>query len=437
MTNSSKHLAATRTVGLLPMMALTALAIGYTSVSHAGATFKIDDTKWLSVGAGIRTSFSSVENADGRPLGDKKWSTNFGLNNLRLYMNGQAHKYIKFTFNTECSNCGDGGDIRILDGIVQFEINPMVNLWAGRQLVPEGRIEMNGPFYSATYEPFKTPFEASDATIQNVLPGPDAGTFGRDEGVNFWGAAMDGHLKYVFGVFQGLKRTSYSSSPLTTNKTANADGNLMYATRIAYNILNTESAPGYYTGGTAYGADGDVLTVAGFAQYQEDGAGSYEKAGNLLMTGGDLKFEKVLPNKAVLTANTEYKNFGIDYHNGAPGAGTSTNNFLAGGGGGGLINPFQGDSITSNLLYLIPGKVWIGQFQPYVMYTQVMTRQGYLGKQDQSEYEAGVNYIIDGHNARISLLWQGGDLSGGGGIWNPAANGNFVNAIKLGVQLQI
>jgi hypothetical protein len=201
-------------------------------------------------------------------------------------------------------------------------------------------------------------------------------------------------------------------------------------------FLNVEKAPGYYTGGTAYGGDGDVLTVAGFSQYQEDGAGSPTNSGNFLLAGGDLKFEKVMPDKGVLTVNTEYKNFGIDYHNGAPAPGGAST-FYVGGGAGGLLNGFQGDSITSNLLYLIPQKVWIGKFQPYVMYTQVMTRQGYLGPQDQSEYEGGVNYIIDGHNARVSLLWQGGDLSGGGGIWNPAANGNFVNAIKLGVQLQI
>lgn len=430
MNTSIKYMTGRRNQQFWPGVALAVLASA-TSVAHAGATFKIDDTKWLSVGAGLRTSFSSAENTVGRP-GAEKWSTNFALNNLRLYMNGQLHKYIKFTFNTECSNCGDGGDIRILDGIAQFEINPFVNVWAGRQLVPEGRIEMNGPFYSATFEPFKTPFEPSDSTIQHYLPGPDAGTFGRDEGVNFWGAALDGHLKYVFGAFEGLKGSNYS----TGGKTSNADNNLLYATRIAYNILNVENAPGYYTGGTAYGGDGDVLTVAAFAQYQVDGAGSYTHAGNMLMTGGDVKFEKVFSNKGVLTFNTEYKNFGIDYNNGAPAPG-SANIFYVGGGGGGLLNGFQGDSVTGNLLYLIPQKVWIGQFQPYAMYTQVNTRQGYLGKQDQSEYEAGVNYVIDGHNARISLLWQGGDLSGGGGIWNPSANGNFTNAIKLGVQLQI
>ena len=428
MTNSSKHLAATRTVGLLPMMALTALAIGYTSVSHAGATFKIDDTKWLSVGAGLRTGFSTSEDTAGSMGGEPKWGTNFALNNMRLYMNGQLHKYIKFEFNTECANCGLGGsEIRVLDAVAKFDINPYFNLWAGRQLVPEGRIEMNGPFYSATWEPFKTPFEHSDANIQTWLPGPTAGTFGRDDGVNIWGATLDGKLKYVFGAFNGLTHSK---------GTANGDGNLLYGARVAYNILNVEKAPGYYSGGTAYGGDGDVLTIAGFSQYQEDGAGSPTNSGNFLLAGGDLKFEKVMADKGVLTVNTEYKNFGIEYLKGAPAPGGASS-FYVGGGAGGLLNGFQGDSITSNLLYLIPKKVWIGQFQPYVMYTQVMTRQGYVSAQDQSEYEAGVNYIIDGHNARVMLLWQGGDLSGGGGIWNPAANGNFVNAIKLGVQLQI
>jgi len=426
MNDSIGRKANRQTASVLPALALAVVAAGYGPASQAGATFKIDDTKWVSIGAGIRTSFSSSEDTAGAT--GNKWSTDFQLNNLRLYMNAQLHKYIKLEFNTECANCGDGGDIRILDGIVKFEFNDYANLWLGRQLVPEGRIEMNGPFYSATFEPFKTPFEPSDSTIQSVLPGPDAGTFGRDEGFNLWGAAFDGHLKYVFGVFEGLKR---SNGGLPT---ANRDSNLLYATRIAYNVLNVEKAPGYYTGGTAYGADGDVLTIAGFAQYQEDGAGSLQHPGNFLLAGGDVKFEKVFGNGGVLTANGEYKHFGIsNFSQNSGDPATDTNYFQAGGWNGPANSAFQGNSVTGNLLYLIPKKVWIGQFQPYVMYTEVMRQNG----PDQSEYEGGINYVIDGHNARVSLLWQGGDLSGGGGIWNPGANGTFTNAIKLGVQIQI
>jgi hypothetical protein len=420
MSNPNVNVRFAGTIGLrgafLPVF-MVILLTQHAPLGWAGAVLKIDDTKWISLGMGLRTSFSAAEGQAG--LNRNKWSTDFALNNLRLYINGQIHDYIKFEFNTECSNCGDGGDIRILDAVAKFEYNPFINLWLGRQLVPEGRIEMNGPFYSATFEPFKTPFEPSDSTIQGVLPSPDAGTFGRDEGANFWGAALDGHLKYVVGVFEGLKRS------FNGQKTANADSNFLYATRIAYQFWEVEKAPAYYTGGTAYGRNGDVLTLAGFAQYQEDGAGSLERPSDILLAGGDLLLEKVLPNQGVLTFNAEYKNF--SYSDYTPPSGT--NYFPVGG----FPSGFRGDSFTTNLLYLIPDQAWVGQFQPYVMFTRVMTEGG----PDQNEYEAGVNYVIDGHNARISLLWQGGDLSGGGSIWSPAANGNFTHAIKIGVQLQL
>ncbi|MGZ8237278.1 MAG: hypothetical protein ACXW00_03695, partial [Methylobacter sp.] len=110
------------------------LSTGLLAISNAnaGATFKIDDTKWISIGAGVRTSFAASEDTAGRP-GGEKWSTDFALNNLRFYVNGQVHKYIKFEFNTECANCFEGGgEMRILDGVAKFEYNPYLNLWAGR-----------------------------------------------------------------------------------------------------------------------------------------------------------------------------------------------------------------------------------------------------------------------------------------------------------------
>jgi hypothetical protein len=77
---------------LLPAITLVTLAAGYTPASNAGATFKIDDTKWVSIGAGMKTSFTSSEDTAGRS-GGEKWSTDFALNNIRLYLNAQIHKY--------------------------------------------------------------------------------------------------------------------------------------------------------------------------------------------------------------------------------------------------------------------------------------------------------------------------------------------------------
>jgi len=57
---------------------------------------------------------------------------------------------------------------------------------------------------------------------------------------------------------------------------------------------------------------------------------------------------------------------------------------------------------------------------------------------DRDEIEGGVNYIIDGHNARISLFYQHGDIASKG-LTNfaPGASGADLDAIKLAFQLQL
>ena len=59
---------------LLSTAVITALAVGHSTDSYAGATFKIDDTKWVSVGLGLRTSFTSTESAAGAT--NNQWSNN-------------------------------------------------------------------------------------------------------------------------------------------------------------------------------------------------------------------------------------------------------------------------------------------------------------------------------------------------------------------------
>ncbi|MGH8552614.1 MAG: hypothetical protein ACRERS_04895, partial [Methylococcales bacterium] len=101
---------------------LLATSLSMPGAVQAGATFKIDETKWVSIGAGLRTSFSSVENSSG--VNKNKWGADFNLDNIRLYMNGQIHEYIKFEFNTDCGDCSDGGNMIILDAIGKFEESP-------------------------------------------------------------------------------------------------------------------------------------------------------------------------------------------------------------------------------------------------------------------------------------------------------------------------
>ena len=395
---------------LLPAMAMLTLAAGHAPTTQAGATFKIDDTKWVSIGAGLRTSFQAAESGAGAT--GNKWSNDFNLDNIRLYVNGQIHKYLKVEFNTDCQTCGNGGEVRVLDAIGKFEFQPMVNLWVGRMLVPAERREMNGPFYSSIYNTFSsgTPFEPADYNLTIKSDGTSAGSFGRDDGATFWGAAFDGRLQYAVGFFRGLRGG------------ANVDDNILYGQRVAYNFWDVEKNPGYYTSGTYYGKGGDILTVGVSNQYQEDGAGTAVDHGNFRGTTADVLLEKVLGNGGVVTMNGEYKNYGI-----TDGYSQASRN------GGGGFSMFEGNAYDVSGMYLFPQKIGIGQIQPYVRYVNVMPN----ASSDRNSYEGGLNYIIDGHNAKVSLSWEYGDLMTKGLNYTSTAAGDKNNAVKVGFQWQI
>lgn len=385
---------------------LTGWGGGSVTPVYAGPTLKIDDTKSLSLGLGARTSFTALEDGAG---GGDEWSKDFNLDNARIYLSGQIHENIKLEVNTECIFCGNA-DLRefvVLDAIAKFEFNPYFNVWGGRLLVPSDRAEMDGPFYANTYEGFKTPFYPSDFSVDFGSGG--AGIYGRDHGVNVWGAAIDGRLQYVFGIFSGLRGLS------------NSDTNLLYATRLAFNLLEVEKNPGYYTSSTYYGGGGDILTFAWAAQYQKDGSGSEPNPGDFFGWSIDALFEKPLEGVGVFTAEAEFKSFDSDY---------DTEAF----GDDGCFCMFDGDAFTLTALYLFPEKVGIGAFQPYARYSEISPDDS----ADRDELEFGVNYVIDGHNARISLFYQYGDLATKSIVnFAPDASGEEVSAIKLAVQLQI
>ncbi len=387
--------------------------------AHAGATFKIDDTKWLSIGSGLKTSFAAVDDQAG--VDGDKWNTDFFLNNIRLYLNGQLHQYIKLTFNTECHNCSDGGSVRVLDAIARFEFNDYVNVWFGRTLVPAERTELDGPFYNPFFDTFgKSPFEPADFGLQgnttfprgDDTPGGSAGQFGRDDGVVLWGSLIPNkRLKYAIGAFSGL------------DGPANPDREFQYAVRLAYNFWDIEDNPGYYTSSTYYGKAGDILTLGVSNIYHRDGAGTAADSGNFRGTAVDLLLEKVLPDEGVVTFLGEYKNYDV----------SSWNEDVA------RADPdcfclFDGNSFSTGLLYLFPQVIGIGQLQPYLRYSSIYPDDS----ADRDEFETGVNYVIDGHNARVSLIYQYGDISSKGIFdFGPDVEGDAESAIKLGIQLQL
>ena len=411
--------------------AIAALVAGLASAvpnAYAGGTIKVDDDKFISVGMGLRMSFNTVE--DGSASG-AQWSNSFGINNARIYINGGIHKYVKFAFNTECFNCSVGSgtnhfggtaNIGLLDAIGQFEFNEMVNFWVGRTLVPTERGELNGPFYHAVFDGFRTPFNQSDFSGNFGAGG--AGIYGRDNGVVFFGKIHPGgtHLQYVASVFTGLQSAA-GVGPNQRNK-------IKYAGRLTWNLLNDESNPGYYTSGTYYGTAGDILALAVGGEFQEDGSGSALNPHNFTSFVTDVLFEKVLGTAGVFTANAELKRYW------AQNLAAFTD--LSAQTGGGCFCMFGGTSWTMYALYLFPQEIGIGKFQPYGRYTGLNAQ--FAGS--RNEFELGMNYVISGFNARISTYWRTGNIGGTGTFngqnlgYGPGSTGQHVDTFVVALQLQ-
>ena len=132
-------------------------------------------------------------------------------------------------------------------------------------------------------------------------------------------------------------------------------------------------------------------------------------------------FEKKLGSAGVATLEGDFKYFDF------------TNNIAA------YADPdnfgmFDGVAFTGTALYLLPDKTGPGTFQPYVRFTQINPD----GSSDRNEFETGLNYVIAGPNARVSLFYQYGDLATKSLVnFAPGVTGDKVNAIKLAIQLQI
>jgi hypothetical protein len=359
------------------------------SAAHASAKIDIGDDSWVSVGLGARVSASWDEH--GAPDGSSDFDAN--LDSVRLYVNGQLNKTIGATFNTERD--GDG-DIKLLDGYVRFEFMDAFNIWAGRLLPPSDRSNLDGPYYLSSY---------NFPGLVSLYPARFAG---RDDGVVVWGKLADKKLVYSAGVFRGHNKISGAS---------NEGGDPLFAGRVAYNFLDAEDNPGYYTSSTYYGS-ADVFTIGAAIQVQKDAIGTALVKGDYTAWNVDALFEKKLPGDGVITLEGAYYDYDtdgvFDVAPGFAGAG-STDNV------GGIVD---GKAWLASAGYLFPQEIGIGKIQPVVRYQQFKADDaGFKLKQ----WDASLNYIIKGHNARVSLDYSHFDVSGAGG-------GN--DAVTMGVQLQ-
>lgn len=356
--------------------ALSAVAtLCVASAAHAGAEFKLGDNAAVTAGFGLRTSYSSRER--GAPNGSSS-SNDFSVENARIYLGGQYGNMIKGTFNTDKQGgpgASGGDNLRVLDAIAQVEPMPAFNVWLGRMLPPSDRPNLYGPFFAL---PWSYPGIASN------YPAIFAG---RDNGATVWGKPLGGKLVYALGVFEGHNRSAALS---------NGSDKLLTAGRIQYSFLDPEPAPAYYLGGT-YGGSKDILTlgVAGF--HQKNGVGTVAMPGTLKIYSVDLLAEKKF-SFGVPTlegAYYKYKVDRVDCGSGEPGSVGCP----AGDNFGGQVD---GKAYLLGAAWLIPTMVGWGQFQPFARYQKYERN---LSNTTNKALDLGVNYVIKGPNAKLSLMY--------------------------------
>jgi hypothetical protein len=347
---------------------LAAIVLGV-SPAHASVTIPIGDNSSFSIGAGLRSSFSATQN--GAPNGTSE-GDDFSLENVRVYMNGTITKMFKVTFDTERDS---NGTINVLDGYVQFEPTDAFNIWLGRMLPPSDRANLDGPYYLNTwYYP----------SVVSQYPAIFAG---RDDGGTVWGKVFNKKLVYAVGAYQGHNDVKGASDQ---------SGQLLYAARIAYNFLDPEDDPAYYTSSTYYGTQ-RILTLAFAGQYEKDGVGTAAKPGNYASWNADLLYE--VPIKGIGTPTLE----GAYYHYDTGGVADVATNFNGANGTANVGGVSPGSAYLIGGAFLFPQQIGLGQFQPAARYQLF---ENNLTHADTRAFDLGVNYVIKGHNLNVSADYQ-------------------------------
>lgn len=359
-----------------------AAAVAAMGNAYAGATVNFGEDKSVSVGFGLRESYTSADK--GAPDGGR--SSDFNLDSGRLFFGASLNKNIKGMFNTEW----DGEQIRVLDAAGQFAISPELNIWAGRLLSPSDRANMAGPYYS-----LGGGYWAGVASRY----GYNGGIFrGRDDGVVVWGNAGDGgRLGYSFGAFEGH---TFGIGSMTQSQAkaagVKADDSLMYAGRVQYDFWDAE--PGYYGTGNYLGG-ADILAIGVAGRYQKDGILTVAKVGKYSSYNVDFLLEKRIKGAGAFAVEAAWYKYDTDD----------------------IVKAEQGKAYSAGASYIFEDKAGWGKFQPFVRWQKFAADTSI----DTKQFDIGSNYIIDGYNAQISAVYSKTKMTGA------ADNDKFSIALQL------
>ncbi|MBU0601540.1 MAG: hypothetical protein KKD25_03945 [Gammaproteobacteria bacterium] len=326
----------------------------------------------LTLGLWLRTSYVIEETE--RPDGRRAHDSGVTMDSVRLLSSAKFTRRLGATLTFERP---PSADMQLLDAILQFEAADGVNLWLGRLVPPTDRSNMAGNQFANVWG------------YPRVSLYPNAFT-GRDDGVLLWGNLLGDRLLYGIGAFEGKNRGRGLS---------NDSNDPLFAARVAWSFLDPE--PGYYGTSTYYGQK-EVFTLGAAWLSQKNGVGLAGARGDYRAWNIDALFEHRLPGAGVVTVEGAWYDYDTD---GVADVAPADPLCARVGNCGGAV-PATAFLLTA--AYLIPARTGIGQLQPYVRLQRFEPDAG--ARVDQRD--AGVNYVISGHNARITAVYSSIDTDG-------------------------
>jgi hypothetical protein len=295
----------------------------------------------VTVGAGLRTDFVSTT-----PTGEPT-TNDFQLNDIRLYVNGDVYKDLKFMFNTDYNSIDNS--VQVLDAVARLEVSPEFNIWFGRFLPPSDRANLYGPFFAHEWNVY----------TDGIQDGYPFVFQGRQNGVTYWGTFAK-KVKVSIGGFDG--------------KSATGNPDLIGAARVQIDFWDPED--GYYLNGTYYG-DKNLLALGGASQIQDGHTA----------TTVDFLLERKLPSAGgTFSIESEYSSY----------------NRL--GGYNSAYAKSQGAYVLGS--YLFSKKVGVGQFEILGKFAHAEFTHGTGPSYHQKTGEANFNYVIKQFNARLMSFYQ-------------------------------
>ena len=336
----------------------------------------------VKVGFGIKTSFVSREGdpigtANPRGIGRQR---DFGLDNARIFLSGNISDKISAFLHTDINNAqgwsfaGDGSDpagngdgLRILVAAFDYKLFDQFSVMAGRFLPSTDRSNLSGPMFINAWE---FPFVQHRNGYYDIFQG-------RDDGVTLYGDTGDDvQFKWSIGVFEGHNNVA-------------GDDDVWVVGRAVLNFLDKEE--GYFNQSTYYG-EKEIAAIGVSFSNQDDAhaAGADYTAWSL-----DFLYERPLDGGGVLTAEAAY--YDRDDDNDAAGNGLQGEGYFI------LGSYLFSDSLSVGNLE--------GRLQPSIRYQESDLAVATDEREHQVDYS--LNYIIHGHSARVSLIFQDINFAGG------------------------